>query len=96
VFEICLQMRRPPAEFQVWTGSFRADSVSHEPSLPRYRPKLGKSHEALGFSASTSDVSQTPKESNGRRQYARAAAGERVIHFLPTQGLLKGSVEYRL
>lgn len=96
VFEICLQMRRPPAEFRVWTGSSRADSVSHEPSLPRDRLKLGKTHEALVFSASTSDVSQTPGESNGRRQHIRAAAGEGVMHFLPTQGLLEGSVESRL
>jgi hypothetical protein len=68
--------------------------MSHH--CPSHRLKLGKSHEALVFSASTSDVSQTPRESNGRRRYAKAAAGEGGMHFLPTQGLLKDSIEYRL
>ena len=48
--------------------------MSHH--CPSHRLKLGKSHEALVFSASTSDVLQTPKESSGRCGYANAAAGE--------------------
>jgi hypothetical protein len=53
----------------------------------------GQRREAVVFSASTSDVSQTPKESNGQRRYVNAAAGEGGMHFLPTRGLLKYSRE---